>query len=259
MLKRLRKNRGFTLVEVLVAFVIFAIMAAMVSTIIQATMQVKQDNTENERLIAQQKQHYYQQNQPASKDTYKTLSGEADANTGSINMNFYEPSGSSKGLAVDYVAADVNSNADVFELEYYVGQEGNEAWKDKDKIGGGGNSGSGSVLQGLNAGIYGSAGIETVTVAVDSRKGETNRYYVYVNAVSSDPGNELENFAQIRLKFPSTIVKYGYVNSNGRDENDGTKWNAGAQLAISGDLQTIRISGDGNSRSIFSLRRLCAG
>lgn len=259
MLRRLGKRKGFTLIEVLVAFVIFAIMAGMVGTILQTTMRVKQENTDNEENIELQKQEYYQKHMPASKDTYKSLSSDANAHQGNVDLNFYTPSGSSKDLSVKYVAAEVNSEAEVFELEYYVGQEGNEAWKDNDDDDDiDDDGGSGSVLRGLDAGIYGSAGIETVTVAVEPRNSEPNRYYVYVNVAAGDNAqDELANFSQIRIKFPYTILKYGYVNSIGTDNNDGTKYNCAADLAISGDLQTIRISGNGMDgdlgKSIFNL------
>lgn len=255
MLRRLGKRKGFTLVEVLVAFVIFAIMAGMVGTILQTTMRVKQENTDNEENIELQKQEYYQKHMPASKDTYKTLSSDANAHQGNVNLNFYTPNGSSKDLSVKYVAAEVNSEAEVFELEYYVGQEGNEAWKDKDDDDDiDDDGGSGSVLRGLDAGIYGSAGIETVTVAVEQKNSEPNRYYVYVNVAAGDNAqDELANFSQIRIKFPYTIVNYGYIHPTHNGLHEGDKYHSEVDLAISGDLQTVRISGDGNDKSIFNL------
>ena len=56
MLKKLRSRRGFTIVEVMVAFVIFAIMAGMVGTILSTTMRAKQENIDVEEEIAAQKQ-----------------------------------------------------------------------------------------------------------------------------------------------------------------------------------------------------------
>lgn len=70
MLKKLRSRRGFTIVEVMVAFVIFAIMAGMVGTILSTTMRAKQENIDVEEEIAAQKQAYYQKQQPMSKDDY---------------------------------------------------------------------------------------------------------------------------------------------------------------------------------------------
>ena len=52
MLKKLRSRRGFTIVEVMVAFVIFAIMAGMVGTILSTTMRAKQENIDVEEEIA---------------------------------------------------------------------------------------------------------------------------------------------------------------------------------------------------------------
>ena len=59
MLKKFLSRRGFTIVEVLVAFVIFSIMAAMIAMILNTTVRTKQENIVLEDEIANQKEKYY--------------------------------------------------------------------------------------------------------------------------------------------------------------------------------------------------------
>ena len=118
------------------------------------------------------------------------------------------------------------------------------------------------MFDGLDCGIYGSAGMEHVTVALAERPDHANQYYVFVGVEASPSFNtELSSFSQLRMKFPSTIVKYGYINANGQDDGNGSKSNSAVDLAVYGDLRTLRISGDGgdvsniwaNGKSIYKL------
>ena len=51
MFKKILSRRGFTIVEVLVAFVIFSIMAAMIAMILNTTMRTRQGNIDLENEI----------------------------------------------------------------------------------------------------------------------------------------------------------------------------------------------------------------
>ena len=53
MFKKILSRRGFTIVEVLVAFVIFSIMAAMIAMILNTTMRTRQGNIDLENEIAE--------------------------------------------------------------------------------------------------------------------------------------------------------------------------------------------------------------
>lgn len=112
MLKKLRSRRGFTIVEVMVAFVIFAIMAGMVGTILSTTMRAKQENIDVEEEIAAQKQAYYQKQQPMSKDDYTSKSADASNYTGTVSLDFQKASGSAGNVSVQYVAADPTGTDD---------------------------------------------------------------------------------------------------------------------------------------------------
>lgn len=256
MLRKLYSRRGFTIVEVLVAFVIFAIMAGMVAMIVNATMQAKQNNTVVEEQITQQKQAYFQKSHPMEKKDYEEKVKDASAITGTVNLDFQKQSGSAGKVNVKYVAVDVDGSDSNLELEYYLGQYGNNSWtatkSNKEK----GGDNEDEVLGGLTCGVYGSAGIESVKVSIDSKvrdDGKT-RYYIYVVPVSSKlMGGQMDSFKQIRLIFPSDILRWGYINYNNGHEDGGSVNNANAIISIPSNKNTIRISGDGGEKSIFSL------
>jgi len=56
MLKRLAKKSGFTLVECLIAVVVFALMALIVLTIISASIKTQEDNNQKTRNLLTQKE-----------------------------------------------------------------------------------------------------------------------------------------------------------------------------------------------------------
>ena len=248
MLRRIRKKGGFTLVEVLVAFVIFAIMAAMVSVIVQSTMRAKQENIRNDALIEEQKAAYYQKEQPASADDYKAKSVAGNSYKGNLSLTF-----GSDTITIPYVSADPTSTSDSFELEYYIGENGNDVWKTT-QTSNNKNGKNGDLLSALNCGIYGSAGVESVTIGIAERDASKNQYYVFLKVKSQNGRDEnLKPFYQMRIKFPVDIASIGYIEKNGNDDGDTNNKDAKAQLAVMGDSSTLRVSGDGKGKSIFNL------
>lgn len=249
MLRRIRKKGGFTLVEVLVAFVIFAIMAAMVSVIVQSTMRAKQENIQNDALIEEQKAAYYQKEQPASADDYKAKVAAGNNYKGNLSLAF-----GSDTITIPYVSADPTSTSDSFELEYYIGENGNDVWKTT-QTSGDKKGKNGDLLSALNCGIYGSAGIESVTIGVAERDASKNQYYVFLKVKSQDGRDQnLKPFSQLRITFPVEIESVGYINGNNHiDDGTSRKSDSWADLAIMGSKNTLRVSGDGKSKSIFNL------
>ena len=204
MKKKLLTKRGFSIVEVMVAFVIFAIMAGMVATILSSTMQAKRENTDLEEEIAQQQNAYYTKTQDK---TYDSSSSEQ------LTFNFtgVDP------VKIKYSIGDPNAaDADnQIALEYFIGNvdysvmsgKGGSSTPEKE-------SGSGSVADRFaKTNIYGSNGITSINVILhrDESYTEGNRYLIAAKAVGQ-VDTQYDMFKQYRLTFPSNILKYGYCN-----------------------------------------------
>lgn len=150
MFKKILSRRGFTIVEVLVAFVIFSIMAAMIAMILNTTMRTRQGNIDLENEIAEQKEKYYL-------NTQKT---DYTAKDGTIQLNFTDGAGN---VSVDYSVGNPNADTDDnnIELDYYIGNVNYNAVDDNGKKG---DKTSGSVMERLDSRIYGANGISEIDI-----------------------------------------------------------------------------------------------
>lgn len=210
-MKKLRTKRGFTLVEVMVAFVIFSIMAAMVAGLLMTINRTKQENLKIESEIEQQKNAYYLTEQ----DTSYAASNKA----GTLNFHF---SGVSD-FGIDYEIGNPNdaSYTGFLEINYPVGnvdysklEENNPEEVDPKKGGKG-------VTDRLDSRIYGDEDIDTISVKLVYDAGYTGtgyRYKVYSTCNSAkykaDTTSDYRNYSQYRLVFPSPILEYGYFKED---------------------------------------------
>lgn len=205
MLKKFLSRRGFTIVEVMVAFVIFSIMAAMVATILNATMRTKQQNIVIEEEIAEQKSKYYLNTQDME---YKDKTTD-----GTIDLDFSATGGGK--VSIDYSTGNPNKPEDdnQVELDYYIGHLNYKPSNSGD--GKGDDGGPGSVIERLDSRIYGTSGIDEISVKVKDL-GAVSGGYAYIFEVlpasSTLVGSQYEYHAQFKMKFPYTIVDYGYVD-----------------------------------------------
>lgn len=227
MMKKILSRRGFTIVEVMVAFVIFSIMAAMVATILNTTMKSKQQNIVIEDEIAEQKSKYYLNTQDME---YKDKTTD-----GTIDLDFSATGGGK--VSIDYSTGNPNKPEDdnQMELDYYIGHLNYKPSSSKDDSGK-----TGSVTDRLDSRIYGTSGIDEIDVKV-KELGNIKGGYTYIFEVlpmsSTLVGSQYEYHAQFKMKFPSTIVDYGYVDLVSRDPGEGQLqaktegWNKGINLA----------------------------
>ena len=222
MMKKILSRRGFTIVEVMVAFVIFSIMAAMVATILNATMRTKQQNIVIEDEIAEQKSKYYLNTQDME---YKDKTTD-----GTIDLDFSSTGGGK--VSIDYSTGNPNKPEDdnQVELDYYIGHLNYKPSSSKDDSGG-----TGSVTERLDSRIYGTSGIEEINMkATDLGAVEGGYRYIFeVLPISSTlVGSQYEYHAQLKMKFPYTIVDYGYVDSiSNKPVNKADGYNKGMSLA----------------------------
>lgn len=209
-MKKLFKRRGFTLVEVMVAFVIFAIMAAMVAAILNSTMAAKRENTDLEGEIVDQQSKYYLYDHEKKYDESKK--------SGTIVLDFKD----SEKLSMDYSMEDVNSDTnDGISLAYVVGNVNYDSSGDNDSD----KKGDGNLVDALDSRIFGTNKIEEVYVKCKDL-GEADGGYRYMFSVMvSAPdieGND-RYFAQVRFRFPGNVLNYGYIGTGdsikGKNEN----------------------------------------
>lgn len=241
MFKKLKSKRGFTIVEVMVAFVIFAIMAAMVSTILQQSLKAKQENVDLEDEITNQEQIYYQKKQDP-KDKYDatdshnislTFKDKSDAELSPLSVDYSlgdpnadvttEVGAPDNNIALNYIAANIS---------YKKPQSQPNTTTDPQE---------GSVHSRLNSTIYGSNGISQIKLymikAPDEESNGKNRYYIGMQLESTygDSGQEipeyLRSFAQVRLMFPSgtTIQNSGIIYAQ-KASNGAYTFNKGTSV-----------------------------
>lgn len=210
MIKKLLSKKGFTIVEVMVAFVIFAIMAAMVCTIVNTTMQVKQENNDIEDEIKGQRDVYYGNTQDLTyADNGQKLTfnfdGISPVNVGyNIGNPNPPPSPTSteeaSGMALEYFIGNVDYNA----LKNPAADRNDSSG---DKVGGSATNRFGSV------GIYGSNGVTDVEIyAAKDESDDTGRTYFFALKAQAlgETSTQYDMFKQVRLLFPSNIVEFGY-------------------------------------------------
>lgn len=243
-MKKLLSKKGFTIVEVMVAFVIFAIMAAMVCAIVQQTMQTKRENIELEGEIENQQVTYYGKTLDRTYD---------DASSENLTFNFNDVSPVNIGYSVgDPNAVDADNK---IKLEYFVGDVDYNAMLGKgapmDPTNN--NSSSGSVADRFEqTNIYGSNGLTDIQVIMkrdNDYTGDGYRYFVASKAIGPED-KQYDRFKQYRIIFPAKMLSYGYA-----DFTDASKTFTTAGVSTEykltltnnsttekGDTSTIRIS-----------------
>ncbi len=219
-MRKFTTKRGFTIVEILVAFVIFAIMAAMISTLLMTINKTKRENLDIEEEIEAQRRAYYL----SETDMQYDLANKAD----SLSFSF---DGGNDPFTIDYEVG--GTNGDGYNLQYPVGSVDysiltQDALKieDNDST----NKGGQSVTARYDTRIYGDEDLTDVSVKLEyyGPYNGGHLYMVYSNCTSlkyQDPdtgkSQPYRNYSQYRLVFPSPIMEYGYFNLT--DNGDGTK------------------------------------
>lgn len=229
MLKKYLSRRGFTIVEVLVAFVIFSIMAAMIAVILNTTLIARQENIDLENEIAEQKSKYYLNTQDM---TYSTKDG-------TIQLQF----DGGGDIDIDYSIGNPNEETDdnKVELDYYIGDVDYDAMY-KDNNGKNGDDGVGSVMSRLDSRIYGTSGIDEIYIKAKDLGAVSNgyRYEFDVMPVSTSlVGSQYEFHAQFKMVFPCTIVDYGYIHHISQqpiNKEEGFSYNINLATPISDTL-----------------------
>ncbi len=221
------KKSGFTLVEIVVAFAIFAIMSAMILSMVRLTVQKQQSNNEFADSLEQQTgylaYHYID-------DTEKyDPTGTAD---GAFQLAFVDEDGNTVcDVSMDYATrSSVDGSSSAEGINYFVG---NTDYADANSIQNGGTSGDGDVIPGLgnsqsaryDTRLSGSKNIDFIqiynVVKDTTYTGTGVRYIIECSAKGSNIDTEAdgtvagEDIAYLQYKFR-------FVDSNSYTEVDGT-------------------------------------
>lgn len=205
MKKLLSKKNGFTLVEILVAFVIFALMAGMVMSVVQLSIAARKSNDEFASELSKQQEDLIRKGK-----TYEYDSANTALPTGTMSFTFVNPDGSAGGTAsIDYQAHatdDTRYSANLYEgLNYFIGDvnyEEDPIEDDSDSPGGAAQADR------YDTRITGSKGFKYVKVLKaekDTTYSGTGVRYLFETAVIPEKVDSITlKFAQYKLFMKDT-------------------------------------------------------
>lgn len=206
MKKIFSKRSGFTLVEVLVAFAVFAIMAAMVAQILSITLAQRRSNNDFEDQLEQDAAYYASKNKDY---TYGSKDGTVSLDFGSVSLDF------------DYSVKGMDSSDEYKGVNYFVGY-GLDYAATGDLGGGAGGAGGsgGSITNRLDSRIYGSTYFSEIRIYYCEKDTTYNEpgqsRYIFVTESKNESGKVDSNtsgYRQYRLSFPNSVLNCGYVNA----------------------------------------------
>lgn len=187
MKKILKRNKGFTLVECLVAIAIFALMSTLVMQILALSIKQYRKNHHTTTDIDQQIVNIVKENE-------KLVPG----GTADVAINFVKNGGSTvvSGIEIKDVAIKKNPDSDEpvdrFEINTFDATiMPDETDKDDDK--------NGSMIT-EDIHLYGTQGIRKITVSEDTDKTDENSYKISLNFKVYDPDKILK-------ALPSNAIK----------------------------------------------------
>lgn len=219
MKKLFSKRSGFTLVEVLVAFVIFAIMAAMVMQIIRLAIAQRGSNQNFEQELNKDEELYVKTDVNTDYDATKK--------TGELTFDFSASSGPS--MSVDYELKSTDGSNSPEGLNYVVGNVNYSASGSKapGSVDPGSSSSSGAQSARNDTRITGTRGIDSIDIynifedtSFSSPSGQ-HRYVFLMSADASSMAEEDVKYAQIKLYLYSTDIddtasKVEYTDAKGK-------------------------------------------
>lgn len=211
------KRSGFTLVEIVVAFAVFAIMAAMLVSLTGLAVRQRQSNTDLSRRLSDQ-QAYLASHERETDITKTDTSG---GNKFEFNFDGVSPASLNYGVA--YATADGTNDG----ISYFVSEAKSNPGNiigDGDKDDPDGGTGL-ALAEKVDSRIYGSKDFEYIQISdvnevpdPDVIAAGNSMFTLDVYAVDSDAAVNKKDSRYARnykLRFESDIVDCGYVDSSG--------------------------------------------
>ncbi len=239
------KKSGFTLVEIIVAFAIFAIMSTMILSMVQLTVKQRNMNAQFEENLTDDNM-YLAGHYIGDSDKYDA----AEISEGEFNLQF--PDQDVK-ISLDYqMRGNPDYSNDAGGVNYFVG---NVNYNDPE---GGGGGGGGDAVEGFGnqqdsrytTWLTGTKGIDKIVIEEvikdTSYSGSGCRYFIKCMASGGNVDEDYKRYSQYRISFKlpttvevsrtdgsgntkkykvhenATIVNYGYLNSYDYEWNPAT-------------------------------------
>lgn len=227
MKKLFSKKSGFTLVEIIVAFAVFSIMATMIIQILNLTIQRRTDNYKYDQKLQNQEQTLVAKGQTWAYDDTK-------GNDGTLSLQFKDQDGNDMPMELNYQLKSPDGTVgEVDGLNYFVGQidyadgfEGSEYTPDDPNADplDPSDIGGGSQMDRFDTRITGTKGITSVTVAYTYDAGSDE--YTF-NVTVNDSGITdymLKTHSQVTLFFGEgtpggKLATVKEVNGGTKDQN----------------------------------------
>ena len=194
--KRFKSKKGFTLTEVLVSIVIFALMSAIVMQILAIAIAQHRKNDSVDKDMDTQISNLVQENALVERDTVNLV------------MKFVSPTGGTNDVKIndvkirkDSTEADNDGRLEINTIDATIKNDGGN--KDKDK-----NSG-GMVTDDIH--IYGTKGIDKIYVHEESCVLEDGKYKItlafMVDTTSTNALNGSES-KSLKIALPRSVKEY---------------------------------------------------
>lgn len=203
MMKRIfSKKSGFTLVEIVVAFAVFAIMAAMILQILNLVLREKQNNAAFTEKFQKQEELIIQNGKEGEYDD--------DNKTDDINLKFTDDDEFNIGYQMKfpgYVDDDGNKIGYDDGLAYYIGPGSGSSDSDNPQTPGEtmGNAAAGAQTERLDTRITGTRGFDSINVYQvvkdTTYAGPGARYFFEVSANGLNMADEMVPYAQYKMYF----------------------------------------------------------
>ncbi len=203
-MKRLfSKKSGFTLVEIVIAFAIFAIMAAMICGILETTINRRTQNKELEDDVKTQAQDLVAMDHAREYDSTKDEDGkivlefkDKDGKKMPMELSYQlkASNGDSDRAGVNYFVGNIEYDGVNGEVEYIPGADPADPDADPSEVGGS------SVMERFDTRITGTKGISSIKLEV-SFNPDTKVYTITATINDSGVDSKVKENAQITLFF----------------------------------------------------------
>ena len=225
-MKRLfSKKSGFTLVEIIIAFAVFAIMSSMVVQILNLTIKRKVANQKYEQGLTQQEQDLVARGRDTNWDgtdpddqLKMKLVNEANSDEHELDINYqlrnWDPDGDRRN-GINYLVGNISYSGNFDNSTYEEGEDTGDP-SDPDSLGGS------SVMSRFDTRITGTKGIDSIQIDVQSQD-EANKYTVSVTINDSGINNAIKRHSQVTIYFAngkanSKPINVVSVNNGAKDE-----------------------------------------